>query len=78
MPQIATASEITPALFTMPLFANLPAGRPHERHRHGTAHSADLFSVGGLTVGTDDTLAAGEVLLGFNVSTPFVSLFLLF
>ena len=47
----------------MPLFADLPAGSTHERHRHGAAHSADLLGVGGLAVGTDDTLAAGEILL---------------
>ena len=59
--------EITPALLTMPLFADLPAGSAHKRHRHSAAHSADLFSVRGLAVGTDDTLAAGEVLLSLNL-----------
>ena len=29
--------EITPALITMPLFADFPAGSAHERHRHSTA-----------------------------------------
>ena len=54
--------EIAPTLLTVPLFAELPAGSPHERHGHSTAHGADLLSVGGLAVGTDNTLAAGEVL----------------
>ena len=47
----------------MPLFADLPAGRTYERHGHGAAHSADLLGVRGLAVGTDDTLASGEILL---------------
>lgn len=47
----------------MPLLTDFPAGRTYERHRHGTAHSANLLGVGGFAVGTDDTLAAGEVLL---------------
>ena len=47
----------------MPLLTDLPAGSTHEGHRHGAAHSADLFGIGGLAVGTDDTLASGEVLL---------------
>ena len=49
----------------MPLFADLPAGSANEGHRHGTAHGADFLSVRGLAVGTDDTLATGEVLLLF-------------
>ena len=46
--------EVASALLTMPLFADLPAGSPHERHRHGAAYDADLFSVRGLAVWTDD------------------------
>ena len=59
--------EIAPALLTMPLFAEFSTGSAHEGHRHGAAHSADLFGVCRLAVGTDDTLAAGEVLLKLNL-----------
>ena len=59
--------EITPALLTMPLFADLPAGSAHERHRYGAAHSADLLGICGLTVWADDTFATGEVLLKLNL-----------
>ena len=50
----------------MPLLTELPAGSTYERHRHGAAHGADLFGVGGFAVWTDDTLAAGEVLLSLD------------
>ena len=59
--------EIAAAVFAMPLFAEFSAGNPHERHRHGAAHGADLFGVGGVAVGTYDTFAAGEVLLKLNL-----------
>lgn len=62
----------------MPLFTELSAGSSHKGHRHGTAHGADLFSVGGLTVGTDDTLAAGEVLLLLAGCLLRFNLFILF
>ena len=68
--------EITPALLTMPLLSNLPAGSAHERHRHGAAHGTDLFGVCGLTVRTNDTFAAVEVLLSLDFCTQFVHLFL--
>ena len=55
--------EIAPTLLTVPLFTELSAGSAHEGHRHSTAHGTDLFGVGGFAVGTDDTFAAGEVLL---------------
>ena len=47
----------------MPLFTDLPTGSTYKGHRHGAAHGADFLGVGGLAVGTDDTLPAGEVLL---------------
>ena len=62
----------------MPLFAELRAGGPYERNGHCAAHGADLLGVGGVAVGTDDALTSGEVLLGLDISTPFVGLFLLF
>lgn len=42
--------EITPALLTMPLFSNLPAGSAHEGHRHGTTHGTDLLGVVRMTI----------------------------
>ncbi len=63
--------EIAAAVFAMPLFAELPAGSTHKGHRHSAAHSADFLGVGGLAVGTDDTLAAGEVLLLLLFCFPF-------
>ena len=60
--------EITATLLTMPLFTDLPAGRTYERHGHGAVHGADLLGVRGLAVGTDDALAAGEVLLFLDFS----------
>lgn len=47
----------------MPLLTELPAGSTNKRHRHCTAYGADLLGVCGLAVGTNDTLAAGEILL---------------
>ena len=46
--------EVAATVLTMPLFADLPAGSAHERYRHGAAYGADLFSVRGLAVWTDD------------------------
>lgn len=65
------ALKIAAAVFAMPLFTDLPAGSAHERHRHGTAYGADLLGVCRFAVGTDDTLAAGEVLLLLNFILPF-------
>ena len=57
------ALKIATAGFTMPLLTDLPAGSTYEGHRHGAAYGTDLFGVRGLAIGTDDTLAASEVLL---------------
>ena len=63
--------KIRLTVVAMPLFTDLPAGSAHERHRHGTAYGADLLGVCRFAVGTDDTLAAGEVLLLLNFILPF-------
>ena len=70
--------EIAAAVFAMPLFADFPAGSAHKRHRHGAAHSTDLFGVCRLAVRTDDTLTVGEVLLLLAGGLLCFCLFVLF
>ena len=66
--------KITLAVVAMPLLTELRAGCTYERHRYGSAHGADLLGIGGLAVGTDDTLTAGEVLLELDSFMDFAYL----
>lgn len=50
----------------MPLLTDLTTGSAHKGYRHSAAHGADLFGIGRLAVGTDDTLTADEVLLSLD------------